>query len=280
MAAPKVHPTAVLEGDVQLDEGVQIGPHCVVLGTCGPVRLGAGTVLVAGAYVNGPIVMGESNTVYPTASLGFGPQDLAFDPQCGGPGVVIGNHNVFREGVTVHRAKLSEPTRIGDRNFLMSGAHVGHDSVIANHCILASGALLAGHVELADRVNISGNGMVHQFCRIGRGAMITGGGGSVLDLPPWFLCTGINIVGSMNVVGMRRNGFTSQQIQVARWVYRMLYRSGCTPQQALPMLETRADDPLVAEYIAFIRSSKRGICHGAGRSTRGNATRTPTHQEA
>jgi UDP-N-acetylglucosamine acyltransferase len=276
MAQAEVHRSAVIEGDVRLADGVRIGPNCVVLGTCGPVELGAGTTLVATAHVNGPIRMGEGNLVYPGACLGFAPQDVAFDPNHGGAGLVIGDRNVFREGCTVHRGKTAEPTRIGNNNFLMSCAHVGHDCVIDNHCIFASGALLAGHVHVADRVLMSGNAMVHQFCRLGRGSMVSGGAGATHDLPMWFTATATSVAGSLNIVGMRRNGLSEQQIQTVRWVFKTLYRSGCAPMQAYPMLETRADDPLVAEYLAFLRASKRGICHGAGRTSRGGTPRIAT----
>jgi UDP-N-acetylglucosamine acyltransferase len=276
MAKAEVHRTAIVEGDVTLAEGVRIGPNCVVLGTCGPVVLGPRTTLVSTVHVNGPIVLGEGNTAYPGASLGFAPQDLGFDPQAPGPGLVIGDRNTFREGVTIHRGKTTEPTRIGHRNFFMVNSHVGHDAVVHDHCIFANGALLAGHVIVEDRVIMAGNAFLHQFCRVGKGVMFSGGIGSSLDVPPWFTVTASNLAGSINLVGMRRNGLSTAQIATVKWIYHTMYRTGGTPQQALPALEARADDPLVAEYIAFIRASKRGICHGAGRSTRGTAERSPS----
>lgn len=265
----KVHPTAVLLGDVQLADDVQVGPYCVLDGTLGPVEIGPGCVLVSAAHLSGPLRMGAGNIVYPNVCLGFAPQDVGFDPHHAGPGVVIGQGNRFREGFTLHRAKWDQPTRIGDHNFFMTNTHVGHDAVVCNHCVIASGSLLAGHVLLEDRVTMGGNAYLHQFCRVGKGCMFSGGTGASLDVPPWFTVTAPNVVGSINLVGMRRNGMNNQQIQSVKWIFKTMYRSGITPQQALPTLETRADDPTIAEYLAFIKSSKRGICHGAGRATRG-----------
>jgi UDP-N-acetylglucosamine acyltransferase len=110
---------------------------------------------------------------------------------------------------------------------------------------------------------------VHQYCRIGRGAMFTGGAGASLDLPMWFTITATNVAGSLNIVGMRRFGMTAEEVQSVRWVYKTMYRGGSTPQQALPELDARTNDPIVAEYAAFIRGTKRGITHGTGRSSRG-----------
>lgn len=263
-----VHPTAALEGDVQVGPGTVIGPGCSVLGTNGPVRIGAGCTLVAHAFLNGPLVMGDRNVVYPNACLGFAPQDLNFDHNAGGAGLVIGNGNTFREGVTVHRAKTAVPTRIGDSNYWMTNSHLGHDAQVGNNCVIASGALIGGHVQLADRVTLGGNATIHQFVRVGRGAMFTGSIGTSLDLPPWFTLTARNVAGSMNVVGLRRSGASPEEIHTVRWVYRQLYRSGCTPQQSLGRLRTRAGDPVVDQYIAFIEQSKRGICHGQPRPVR------------
>jgi UDP-N-acetylglucosamine acyltransferase len=264
-----VHPTAVLEGDVEVGPGTVIGPGAVVLGTVGPVRIGANCTLVARAFVNGPATLGDRNVVYPNACLGFAPQDLGFDHNAPGPGLEIGNGNTFREGVTVHRGKTSEPTRIGDSNYWMTNSHLGHDAQVGNHCVIASGALLGGHVQLADRVTIGGNAAVHQFVRIGRGALLSGTVGTALDLPPWFTLTARSVAGSMNVVGLRRSGATQDTIHTVRWIYQQLYRTGGTPQQGLRAMRTRAGHPVVDEYIAFIEQSKRGICHGPHRTTRG-----------
>ena len=276
----KVHPTAIIEGDVEIGAGTAIGPGSIVLGTVGPVRIGPGCTLVAHAMVNGPITIGEGNVLYPNACLGFAPQDLGFDPSTPGPGCVIGDRNTFREGSTVHRGKTAEPTRIGNRNYWMTNTHLGHDAVVGNNCIFGSGAVIGGHVLVEDNVILGGLAALHQFVRVGHHCFISGAAGVTQNLPPWFMATAINVAGSINIVGLRRSGASPATIATVRWVYRMLYRSGATPQQAVELLRARADDPLVAEYIEFIVTSKRGICHGSGRATRGTAARAAKGEAA
>lgn len=270
-----VHPTAVVEGDVTIGPRTRIGPGCIVWGTVGPVTIGADCTLVAHATVNGPITIGDGNVLYPNACLGFAPQDVGFDVNSPGSGCVVGNRNVFREGATVHRAKAAEPTRIGDSNYWMTGSHLGHDGVVGSNCIIGSGAMFGGHVTVGDRVILGGLAAAHQFVRIGRGAFLSGLSGTSLDVPPWAILTSINVAASINIVGLRRSGATPAQVDAVRWAFKTVYRRGKAPQQALPDLEERADDPFVQEWIAFIRDSKRGVCHAEARSHRGGRqTRT------
>ena len=266
-----IHRTAVVEGDVEIGARTTIGPGCLVLGTVGPVKIGADCTLIANAIVNGPIELGDRNVLYPSVCLGFAPQDIGFDASKGGAGCVIGSRNTFREGTTVHRGKTADPTRIGDGNYWMTNTHLGHDGVVANNCIIGSGSVLGGHVEVADKVIIGGLAAMHQFARAGRGSFISGCSGVTNALPPWFICTSIDVAASVNLIGLRRSGATRETIETPRWVFKMLYRSDCAPQQAMPLLEARAGDPVVDEYIAFIKASKRGICHGSGRARRGHA---------
>lgn len=268
-----IDPTAVVRGDVEMAEDIAVGPGCVLDGTLGPITIGSGTRLIGGVYLHGPLVLGARNTIYPNACIGFAPQSLDFDPATAGRGVVIGDGNTFREGATVHRAKTAEgPTVIGDRNYFMVNSHAGHDARVADHCTFANGALLGGHVEVGERVVIGGNTCVHQFCRIGRGAMLSGGVALPRDLPPFFMLTGVNIAGSINTVGMRRQGLTSDQTGDIRWVYKTLYRRGLPPSAALEALRERAGRPLVAECIEFIESSRRGLCAGGGQPKRNQGT--------
>lgn len=267
-----VHASAVIEGDVTIGPRTRIGPGCVVWGTVGPVRIGAGCTLVANATVNGPISLGDGNVLYPQASLGFAPQDLGFDAGSPGPGCIIGNRNVFREGATVHRGKTAEPTRMGDSNYWMTNSHLGHDGVVGSNCVIGSGAVLGGHVTVGDRVIMGGLAALHQFVRVGRGAFISGLGGASVDVPPWVTVSGINVAVTLNAVGLRRSGAARQDIDVARWAFRTLFRRGVAPTQALPGLEARAGHPFVDEWIAFIRASRRGICHAQPRGNRGVAS--------
>ncbi|HMN95440.1 MAG TPA: acyl-ACP--UDP-N-acetylglucosamine O-acyltransferase [Phycisphaerales bacterium] len=265
-----IHPTAILEGEIECAEDVVVGPGCVLRGPLGrPIAIGPGTRLIGRCWLEGPLRLGARNTVYPFAALGMAPQDLKFHPEEPGAGLVIGDENVFRENVTLHRATSQErPTAIGSRNYFMAGSHAGHDCQVGDGCILANGAALGGHVLLGDRVIIGGGCMVHQFCRIGRGAMLSGGVGTGRDVPPFFTLTGINVVGSINLVGLRRSGADSATIEAVRWVYSTLYRRGTAPRGALAALRTRIDEPTVREYIEFIESSRRGICPATAVSSR------------
>jgi UDP-N-acetylglucosamine acyltransferase len=214
--------------------------------------------------------MGPGNVVYPFACLGFAPQHAKFDPATHGPGLQIGHSNTFREHVTVHRAFTNEgPTTIGDRNTFMVNSHVGHDCRVGNDVVLVNAALLGGHVVVSDRVIVGGATAVHQFVRVGRGSMLSGGVATSVDVPPFFMLTGINVCGSLNLIGMRRSGMSHQQIDDVRWVYRTVCRQGLGLRSAIEVLRQRAERPLVAEYIAFLDASTRGVGTGRARIIRG-----------
>lgn len=268
-----IHPTAILVGDIRLSDGIVIGPHCVLTAPAGTaITIGAGTRLIGNVYLTGPLTLGENNTIYPFVTLGMPPQDLKWDPNVPGAGLTIGSGNTFREAVTIHRATSHEtPTRVGNNNYWMANSHAGHDCNIGNNCVFANTVLLAGFVRVDDRVIFGGHTVVHQFCRIGRGAMLSGSAGMGMDLPPFFMLTGINIAGSINLIGLRRSGMPSAEIDVVKWVYRTLYRQGVSIKKAVEMLRERADHPLVREYIEFIETSKRGICPAQGSLVRGVA---------
>lgn len=257
-----VHATATISGDVELAEDVKIGPHCVLTG---PLKVGPGCVLVGNVYLQGPLTMGAGNLVYPFACLGFAPQDIRWHPDEPGPGLVIGDGNIFREGVTIHRATAKEkPTRIGNKNFFMANSHAGHDCQIGSHGTFANGAMFGGHVRIDDRVTIGGGSGIHQFCRVGRGCMVSGATGLTRDLPPFFMLTGINTAGSINLIGLRRSGASQDTIADVKWVYKTLYRRGLSVSQVLDALRERAERPMVREYVEFIEASTRGICPGVG----------------
>lgn len=270
---PKVHPTAILEGDIDLAADVAIGPHCVLSAPAGTrISIGPGATLIGNVYLTGPLKMGARNTLYPFVTLGFPPQDLKWDPAVSGAGLVVGDGNTFREHVTIHRATSHEtPTIIGDSNYWMNCSHAGHDCRVGNNCIFANSTLLGGFARVDDRVITGGNAAVHQFCRVGRGAMLSGAVGMTKDLPPFFMLTGINVAGSLNLIGLRRAGTPRESIDMVRWAYRTLYRSGVSPQQAVGLLREREDHPVVREYIEFMESSTRGIVSGRGKSARGTS---------
>jgi UDP-N-acetylglucosamine acyltransferase len=266
-----VHPTAILTGDMALADGVDIGAYAVIDGTLGRVAIGAGTRILHRASLQGPLQLGERNTVYPGTTLGYPPQDLGFDPGKAGAGCVIGHGNTFREMVTVHRAKTDQPTRIGDRNYFMVGTHIAHDCVVGNQCIFANGAMLGGHVEIGDGVIFGGLTCAHQFVRIGRGAFLGGITGLSTDLPPFFMLTGINVAGSLNLIGMRRSGMKRADIDTVRWIFDVVQKSKLSKTNMLAILAERAGEPLVDEYIQFIRSAKRAITPNTSSVLRGAA---------
>ncbi len=269
---PEVHPTAIIRGEVTLADDVTVGPGCVLDGETGSISIGPKTTLMGNVWVSGPLTMGARNRAYPFVCLGFAPQDLKWDPARPGAGLVIGDGNTFREHVTIHRATSEEePSRIGDENYWMAGSHAGHDTTVGHHCILANGTLLGGHVKIADRVVFGGNCAVHQFVRIGRGAMLSGLAGASQDVPPFFTLTGVNVVGSLNLVGLRRSGAERTEIDDVRWVYSTLYRKGRTVKNATELLRERANRPMVKEYIEFLEASQRGICTARPRPSRSGA---------
>ncbi|HLJ93620.1 MAG TPA: acyl-ACP--UDP-N-acetylglucosamine O-acyltransferase, partial [Gemmataceae bacterium] len=191
--------------------------------------------------------------------LGERPQHLHYKDEP--TSLEIGDENIFREHVTVHRGTAqSGKTQIGNRNFLMAGSHVAHDSRIGNGCILANGALVGGHCQIGDGVYLSGNCAIHQFVRVGRLALLSGCSATSKDIPPFIIQQRINCVVGVNVVGMRRAGMTQAQINAVRHAFHVLYRQGQTIPAALNDLEQELGDiDAVAEMITFIRQSTRGI---------------------
>jgi UDP-N-acetylglucosamine acyltransferase len=252
----RIHPTAVIAPEADLGEDVQVGPYVVIEGD---VRIGAGCVLRPGVHLIGPLTMGCHNTVYSGAVLGERPQHLKY---AGEPTrLAIGDHNIIREHVTVHRGTThSWETRIGSHNFLMAHCHVAHDCRVGDHCILANGSLMAGHCVLEDNVYLSGNCAIHQFVRVGRLALLGGVSAATKDIPPFIIQHRLNCVVGVNVVGMRRAGISNAHIDAVRRAFHLLYRSEMVVPVALAHMERDLGGvPEVAEMIAFIRASSRGI---------------------
>ncbi len=260
---PNVHSTAIMAHDVQLADDVCIGPWCVIEG---PVTIGPGCRLMERVSIRGPLIMGVNNAVYPSACLGFPPQDRKYNPDKPGAGVRIGDNNVLREGVTIHRATGDRPTTVGNDNYLMCAVHLGHDAVVSNRCTLANQVLLAGHVVVQNQVTMGGNAVVHQYCRLGRLVMMSGAMGVVQDIPPFCVVYNHRMVGSLNLVGLRRAGLR-EHIEPLQRAFTILYRTRHTTPVALEMIDReKLDDPLVDELIEFVRTTKRGITPYSGGS--------------
>jgi UDP-N-acetylglucosamine acyltransferase len=252
----RVHPSAVVAPEADLGADVEVGPHVVIEGE---VRVGAGTVLRPGVHLIGPMTLGCHNTVFSHAVLGERPQHLHYKDEP--TRLEVGDHNIIREHVTVHRGTThSWVTRVGSRNFLMANCHVAHDCRVGDGCILANGALLAGHCTLEDGVYLSGNSAIHQFVRVGRLALLSGVSASTKDIPPFIIQQRTNTVVGVNVVGMRRAGIPGSHIDAVRQAFHLLYRSGLLLPQAQARIEAELGGvPEVAEMLAFIRASSRGI---------------------
>lgn len=269
-ALPNAHPTALISDDAVLPADVKIGAFASIEG---PVTVGAGCVIHPYARLTGPLTLGAHNDVGTGAVLGGAPQHLGYRGEA--TAVEIGDDNVFREHVTVHRGMPTPAgtgvTRIGHRNFFMAGSHVAHDCVVGNEVILANSALIGGHVTVGDRAFISGNSAVHQFCRVGRVAFLSGSSASSKDIPPFFVMQSINLVRGLNLVGMKRANIPPAERVAVRKAYRIIYLT--RPALPLPAALLRIEAELgafaaVRELVEFIRTSKRGIC-GAHRLAAG-----------
>ncbi len=252
----EIHPTAVVSRSAVLGRGVVIGPFVVVEGD---TIIGDGCRLEARVVVKEGTALGPNNHVFEGAILGGLPQHVHMPKNPGR--VIIGSGNVIRENVTIHRALYEgQATIVGDNNLLMVNAHVAHDCQIGSGCILANNVMLAGHVTVGDRAYLSGAVAVHQFCRIGPLAMVGGHARVGKDIPPYVTVDGFTtLVAGLNVIGLRRAGFSAQQIQQLKEAYRVIYRSGLPWKEILETLRTRFAEGPAALFYEFLASTKRGI---------------------
>ncbi len=254
--ANRIHPTAVISPEAELADDVEIGPFVVIEGK---VRLGPGCVVRPYVHLIGPLTMGAGNVVFSGAVLGERPQHTRYKDEP--TGTEIGDHNIFREHVTVHRGTTqSWQTRIGSHNFFMAHCHIAHDCQVGSRCIFANGALLGGHCVVEDNVYLAGNCAVHQFARLGRLSLLSGVSATTKDIPPFIMLQNINGVAGVNIVGMRRAGIPNAQIEAVRRAFHILYREQLPIPAALTRVEQElGQDPAVAELVTFIRRSTRGI---------------------
>ncbi|MBI4327272.1 MAG: acyl-ACP--UDP-N-acetylglucosamine O-acyltransferase [Chloroflexi bacterium] len=255
-----IHPSALIHPEADIDPTARIGPYCVI---DRQVVLGAHCELGPQVHLTGHTVIGTHNRFHAGCVMGDAPQDLKYKGET--TGLRIGDHNIFREHVTVHRSnKSSEETVIGSHNFLMVNSHVGHNCRLGHHVILANGALLGGHVTVDDRAFISGNCLVHQFVRIGTLALMQGGAAVSKDLPPFTVAWGYNSICGLNTVGLRRAGVTGEQRLELKRLYHALFRSGCHLGQAVKAAQKDFTSDCARTLIAFIAASKRGVCADIG----------------
>lgn len=254
----KIHPTAIVEPGARLGEEVEIGPYACI---GAEVEIGPRTIIQSHAVIEGAVRVGADNRIGHGAIIGDLPQDLSFKP--GTPSSVeIGKRNVIREHVTIHRGTAPDSaTRVGDDNFLMAGAHLGHNCTLGSRIIIANNCLLGGYVAVEDGAFLGGGCVFHQFMRIGRLAITQGRSGFSKDIPPFCLAANRNRVVGLNVLGLRRAGFTSEQRTEIREAFRLLYESGLNVKQALARAEDRDWSELARAFFDFVAAAqRRGIC--------------------
>ena len=252
----QIHASALVDPKAELGQNVVIGPWCMV--EAGAV-IGDGCRLAARSIVKGRTTLGCDNEIGEGAVIGGAAQHVhVHDP---GGTLTIGSHNCIRENVTIHRGWNNDAaTIVGDHNMLMVGSHVAHDCRVGNHCILVNHVLLGGHVHVDDRAYLGGASAVHQFCRIGRLAMIGGHARVVRDVPPFVTLDGDTaMVVGLNKVGLRRAGITNEQMLDLKAAYRVIYRSGLMWQEMLDTLRLEFPVGVSSEFSEFFCGGKRGF---------------------
>lgn len=257
------HPTAVIHDGARLDDGVRVGP-CAVVGE--HVEIGRGTVVQANAVIEGPTKIGERCRIFPFSSIGLEPQDLKFKGE--DSTLEIGDDNVFREFVTVHRGTAlgAGRTTIGDGNLFMAYTHIAHDCVIGNSTIFSNGAALGGHVIVDDNATVSAYSGVHQFCRVGTFAFV--GAYTVVpkDVLPFSKTVGNRArLYGVNTIGLERRGFSKERIEGIRAAFRVIQKSNLNVSQAVEKLSEFDENEDVRALIEFVRSSERGVIVRRGR---------------
>lgn len=260
MAAADVNidPRAVVDPSAELGSGVSVGPFSII----GPdVVIGPGTTVASHVVIKGPTTIGANNTIYQFSTVGEDTPDLKYR---GEPTrLIIGDNNIIREGVTIHRGTVQDrgETVIGDHNLLMAYVHIGHDSVIHNHCILVNNASLAGHVVVGDWAILSGYVLVHQFCQIGAHSFAGMGAAIAKDVPAYMMVTGSPAAArNINLEGLKRRGFSKEDLNLLIKSFKLLYRRGLTLESAIAEIDALApQNASLKTLITSLQSSTRGI---------------------
>ena len=254
-----IHPTAIVDPTAELGDGVEIGPYSVIRKEA---RVGRGTRIGPHVVIGEWTRIGEQCQIYQFASVGEAPQALAYQGEK--TLLEMGDQNIVREFVTLNRGTVGGGgrTAIGHRNLFMAYAHVAHDCQIGNQVILANGATLAGHITIEDYAIIGGLSAIHQFCRIGAHAFVSGMTGITLDVPPYMLASGSRAsLFGLNTVGLKRNKFSEASVRALKKAYRIIFRSSLTLEKALAQLreDEIAKISEVQHLLQFIAQTKRGI---------------------
>ena len=256
-----IHPTAIIHPQAKLKATVRVGPGAVI---DAGVELDADCVVGPHVYLTGLTTIGVGNRFHAGCVIGEAPQDLKYKDEP--TRVRIGDYNVFREHATVHRSTHPDAdTVIGSHNFFMVNSHVAHNCVVGDQVILANGALLGGHVVVQDRAFISGNCLVHQFCRVGTLALMQGGSAISTDLPPFTIAQRGNEICGLNAVGLRRAGFSAEQRLELKRLYHFLFRSERNLRDAVAEAQRKFTSPAAKVLLDFVAGAKRGVCADTSR---------------
>jgi UDP-N-acetylglucosamine acyltransferase len=258
MSATKIHPTAIVDPDAQIGADVEIGPFSIV----GPQAvIGEKTIVQSHVVIEGDVTIGTGNFIGHGAIIGAPPQDVSFSPERKTK-VEIGNDNIIREYCTIHRGNPEgSATKIGDKNFLMAGTHVGHNCLIGNNVIIANNCLLAGHVHVDDGAFLGGGSTFHQHMHVGRLVMVQGSSAFGKDIPPFVIAAERNCVFGLNVVGLRRAEFSAKDRDEIKAAFKLVYLGGLNISQALDKAAAMHFGAPAREFLDFIANAKkRGIC--------------------
>jgi len=254
-----IHPTAIIHQKAEIDEGVSIGPFSIIgEGAC----IKKGTKLISNIIIEGNTEIGENCIIYPFTSIGLPPQDTKYKGEK--TGIKIGDDNIIREYITIHRASVGGDgmTTIGNNNFLMAYVHIAHDCKIGNSVTMANVATLAGHVLVEDYAYVGGIVAIHQLTRIGTYAMVGGFSGVNQDIPPYTMSSGTPAkLFGLNTIGLKRHGFSDSTINELKKAYKILFREKKTLKDAIKKIQEEL--PYTDEtkhLIEFIQKNKRGIC--------------------
>lgn len=258
MSEAKIHPTAIVDPGAKIGSDVEIGPYSII---GADAVIGERSTIQSHVVIEGEVTIGMSNVIGHGAILGAPPQDLSFSPDRKA-GVVIGNDNVIREYCTIHRGTAEgTATKIGDHNFLMAGAHVGHNCEIGSNVIIANNCLLGGYVRVDDAAFLGGACVFHQHMHVGRLALTQGKSGFSKDIPPFVIGAETNYVFGLNAIGLRRAGFSVQDRDEIKTAFKLVYTSGLNISQALEKAAAMKVGAAAREFLDFVaEAKKRGIC--------------------
>src|SRR5438067_8728311 len=253
-----IHLTAIIGSGAKIGTNVEIGSHSII-GSA--VSIGDDSIIGANVVIEGEVIVGRENRIAHGTVIGGEPQDLSFSPTIRSR-VKIGAKNVIREHCTIHRGTAEgSDTKIGDENFLMAGAHVGHNCEIGNKVIIANNCLLGGYVSIGDGAFLGGGCVFHQYMRVGRLAITQGASAFGKDIPPFMIGAERNYVFGLNVVGLRRAGFSDKDRDEIKAVFKLIYMSDLNIAQALEKASAMNFGPAAREFIDFVENAKkRGIC--------------------